>query len=203
VYYVTIKIELFWEVAMEKFSHEVIELAYNKMEKSKQVFFNELVHIRAGRANPQMLDNIKADYYGTPTPINQMANISSPEPRLLLISLWDAGMLHEVEKAIQKSDLGINPSNDGKAIRLLVPELTQERRLEIVKGLKKKSEEQKVTIRNIRRDTNEALKKMQKGSEITEDDLEDFEKEVQKLTDDFIAQTDKLTQEKEKEIMSV
>ena len=188
---------------MEKFSHEVIELAYNKMEKSKQVFFNELVHIRAGRANPQMLDNIKADYYGTPTPINQMANISSPEPRLLLISLWDAGMLHEVEKAIQKSDLGINPSNDGKAIRLLVPELTQERRLEIVKGLKKKSEEQKVTIRNIRRDTNEALKKMQKGSEITEDDLEDFEKEVQKLTDDFIAQTDKLTQEKEKEIMSV
>lgn len=188
---------------MEKFSHEVIELAYNKMEKSKQMFMNELMHIRAGRANPQILDNIKVDYYGTPTPINQVANISSPEPRLLLISLWDAGMLHEVEKAIQKSDLGINPSNDGKSIRLLIPELTQERRLEIVKGLKKKAEEEKIAIRNVRRDTNEVLKKMQKNSEITEDDFTDYEKEVQKLTDNFIAQTDKLTQEKEKEIMSV
>ena len=188
---------------MEKYSHEVIKSAANKMEKSMQIFISELAHIRAGRANPQILDNIKVDYYGTPTPLAQMANISSPEPRLLLISLWDAGMLGEVEKAIQKSDLGINPSNDGKVIRLAIPELTQERRLELVKGLKKKAEDEKVTIRNIRRDANESIKKLEKNSDITEDDFKIFEKEIQKLTDDFISQTDKLTKEKEQEIMSI
>ncbi len=188
---------------MEKFSHDVIKRSFEKMDKSKQIFMNELAHIRAGRANPQLLDSIKVDYYGTPTPLVQMANISAPEPRLLVISLFDQKMLHDVEKAIQKSELGINPSNDGKVIRLLFPELTQERRKELVKGLKKKAEDEKVAIRNVRRDTNEALKKLQKAAEITEDDLADYEKEVQKLTDDFMGQIDKLSAEKEKEIMSV
>ncbi len=143
------------------------------------------------------------DYYGTPTPINQIGNLSSPEPRLLVISLWDPKLIPEVEKAIQKSDLGINPSNDGKLIRLVFPELTEERRRELVKVIKKKAEESKVQIRLIRRDTNDLLRKMQKESEITEDDLKDMEKEVQELTDENIKLIDKYTADKEQEILEI
>lgn len=188
---------------MHNITDEAILAAKDKMEKSTSIYKKDLVHIRAGRANPQLLDNIRVDYYGTPTPINQIGNLSSPEPRILVISLWDPKMIPEVEKAIQKSDLGINPSNDGKLIRLLFPELTEERRKDIVKMIRKKSEEAKVHIRSIRRDTNEQLKKMQKEAALTEDDLKDLENDVQKLTDENIKLIDKLTTDKEKEILEV
>jgi ribosome recycling factor len=182
---------------------ETLVVAKEKMDKSIEVYKKELVHIRAGRANPQLLDNIRADYYGTPTPINQMGNLSSPEPRMLVISLWDPKLIPEVEKAIQKSDLGINPSNDGKVIRLMFPELTEERRKELVKIIKKKGEDAKVHVRAIRRDTIEQLKKMQKDAAITEDDLKALENDTQKLTDESIKLIDKMTADKEKEIMEV
>lgn len=184
-------------------NNAIITSAKEKMEKTISVFSTDLTHIRAGRANAHLLDPIKVDYYGTPTPITQMGNVSTPEPRVLLISLWDAKLIPEVEKAIQKSDIGINPIDDGKFIKLIFPELTQERRLELAKTLKKKGEEQKVAIRNIRRDGKESLKKSEKASEITEDDLELMEKELQKLTDGYIEKLDKMVAEKEKEIMSV
>jgi ribosome recycling factor len=183
--------------------HEALTKANEKMEKTISAFKRELASIRAGRANPQLLDRIMVDYYGTPTPINQVGNISAPEPRLLVISLWDASILHEVEKAIQKSDLGINPSNDGKLIRLAFPEITEERRKEIVKTAKKKAEEAKVAARAIRRDANEIFKKDKKSSEITEDDFNDLEKEVQELTDDTVKKIDVILAEKEKEILEV
>ncbi|MGE5494047.1 MAG: ribosome recycling factor [Burkholderiales bacterium] len=183
--------------------HEALDNAKAKMEKSVAALKKELSHIRAGRANPQLLDGIMVDYYGTPTPINQMANISAPEPRMIVVSVWDVKMLSEVEKAIMKSDLGINPSNDGKVIRLVIPELTQERRAELAKTVKKKGEEAKVAVRVIRRDANEAFKKSQKASEITEDDFKDLENEVQKLTDEYIKIIDGVVKDKEKEIMEV
>jgi ribosome recycling factor len=183
--------------------HEALDNAKAKMEKSVAALKKELSHIRAGRANPQLLDGIMVDYYGTPTPINQMGNISAPEPRMIVVSVWDVKMLSEVEKAIMKSDLGINPSNDGKVIRLVIPELTQERRAELAKTVKKKGEEAKVAVRVIRRDANEAFKKSQKASEITEDDFKDLENEVQKLTDEFIKIIDGVVKDKEKEIMEV
>lgn len=183
--------------------HEALTKAGEKMEKTISVFKKELASIRAGRANPQLLDRIMVDYYGTPTPINQIGNISAPEPRLLVISLWDASMLHEVEKAIQKSELGINPANDGKLIRLAFPEITEERRKEIVKTAKKKAEEAKVAARAIRRDANEIFKKDKKISNITEDDFTDLEKEVQELTDETVKKIDEILAEKEKEIMEV
>lgn len=182
---------------------ETLVAAKEKMDKSIDIYKKELVHIRAGRANPQLLDSIRVDYYGTPTPINQIANLSSPEPRMLVISLWDPKLIPEVEKAIQKSDLGINPSNDGKVIRLVFPELTEERRKELVKMIRKKGEEAKVHVRSVRRDTNELLKKMQKESALTEDDLKNLENDAQKLTDESIKLIDKLTADKEKEIMEV
>ena len=180
---------------------EVIDIAFEKMNKTIAVLKRDLGGLRAGRANPQLLERITADYYGMPTPINQMGNISSPEPRLLVINLWDPKMIPAVEKAIQKSDLGINPTNDGKLIRLVFPELTEERRKDLAKTIKKKAEDAKVAIRSIRRDANETLKKQKKDSEITEDDQKNLEKEAQEITDDSIKEIDRIASEKEKEIM--
>ena len=182
---------------------DVIKTAKEKMDKTLAVITRELATLRAGRANPQVLDKIQVDYYGTPSPINAVANISVPEPRMLVIAPWEAKMVSVIEKAILKSDVGINPSNDGKVIRLLVPELTAERRKDLCKQVKKRIEEGKVAIRAIRRDSMEALKKMKKDSEITEDDQKNAEKELQKVTDAHIEQIDKVGTAKEKEIMEV
>ena len=181
----------------------IIEKAQEKMNKTIAVLKRDLGSLRAGRANPQLLDRIMVDYYGTPTPINQMGTISSPEPRMLVISLWDLSMLSAVEKAIQKSDIGINPSNDGKLIRLIFPELTEERRKELVKSVRKKAEESKVAIRAIRRDANEAIKKDCKDSVITEDDQKRLEDKAQKATDAAIKDIDRICSEKEKELLEV
>ena len=183
--------------------YEVISQAKEKMTKTVSVLSRDLATLRAGRATPQALDRIMVDYYGTPTPINQVGNISAPEPRLLVIAPWDPSMITAIEKAIQKSDLGINPANDGKLIRLIFPELTQERRRELVKIVKKKGEEAKIATRSIRRDANERLKKQKKESIITEDDLKDFENLVQEATDENIREIDRIVAEKEKEIMEV
>ena len=180
-----------------------IDVAKEKMQKTIAVVKKDLATMRAGRANPQILDRILVDYYGPPTPINQMGNISSPEPRMLVISLWESKMIPNVEKAIQKSDIGINPTNDGKVIRLVVPELTEERRKDLVKQVKKQIEEGKVALRAIRRDALDAIRKMEKKSEITEDDLKDAENQLQKLTDQQVKDLDAIGAEKEKEIMSV
>ena len=182
---------------------DVLDTAKEKMKKSCAVYEQNLMGLRAGRANPQLLDRILVDYYGTPTPINQIGNISSPEPRLLVIAPWEAKMIPQVEKAIQKSDIGINPSNDGKVIRLLVPELTGERRKELCKQVKKMIEEGKVAIRAIRRDAMEQIKKLKKNSEITEDDQRDAEEDMQKITDKAIKDVDEIYAKKEKEIMEV
>lgn len=182
---------------------EVISTAKEKMNKTLAVTQKDLTTLRAGRANPQILDKIVVDYYGTPTPINQLGNISSPEPRMLVISLWESKMISEVEKAIQKSDIGINPSNDGKVIRLIVPELNEERRKELVKQVKKMVEEGKVAIRAIRRDANDQIKKLKKDSKITEDEAKTAENDLQKATDAAIKEADKLLADKEKEIMAV
>ena len=181
----------------------VIEQAAEKMEKTKDVYRRELVSLRAGRANPKLLDRIMVDYYGTQTPLTQMANIMSPEPRMLTISLWDPKAIPLVEKAIQKSDLGLNPANDGKLIRLVIPELNEERRKELTKLVWRSAEESKVAIRSIRRDAMEHFKKMKKDSEITEDDLRKAEEDLQKVTDSAIKDIDELAKEKEKEIMAV
>lgn len=182
---------------------DAVELAKEKMGKTISVLKQELSGLRAGRANAQVLDRITADYYGTPTPINQMGNISAPEPRLLVIAPYDPSALKEIEKALQKSDLGINPSNDGKVIRLVFPELTEERRRDLVKVVKKKGEEAKVAIRSIRRDANETIKKQKKNGDITEDDQKIMEEEAQKATDASIKDIDKIIADKEKEIMEV
>ena len=181
----------------------VITTAKEKMNKTLAVIQKDLTTLRAGRANPQILDKITVDYYGTPTPINQVGNISVPEPRMLMISLWDSKMIPLVEKAILKSDVGITPSNDGKVIRLMVPELNEERRKELSKQVKKMVEEGKVAIRAIRRDANDHIRKLKKDSQITEDDVKTAENELQKVTDNAIKEADKLQAEKEKEIMSV
>ena len=181
----------------------VIATAKEKMNKTLAVIQKDLTTLRAGRANPQILDKITVDYYGSPTPLNQLGNISAPEPRMLVISLWDSKMIGAVEKAILKSDIGINPSNDGKVIRLMVPELNAERRKDLVKQVRKMVEEGKVAIRAIRRDANDQIKKLKKDSKITEDDAKLAETELQKATDAAIKDADKLSQAKEKEIMSV
>ena len=181
----------------------VIATAKEKMKKTLAVIQKDLTTLRAGRANPQILDKITVDYYGSPTPLNQLGNISAPEPRMLVISLWDSKMIGAVEKAILKSDIGINPSNDGKVIRLMVPELNAERRKDLVKQVRKMVEEGKVAIRAIRRDANDQIKKLKKDSKITEDDAKLAETELQKATDAAIKDADKLSQAKEKEIMSV
>ena len=175
----------------------------NKMEKAVDSFQNRLSEVRAGRANPAILNKIKIDYYGVPTSISQLAGISVPEARLIVIQPWDGSVLKEIEKEILKSDIGINPNNDGKVIRLNFPELNEERRKEIVKSIKKTAEEAKVAVRNIRRDGIEEFKKKQKDSEITEDELKMAEDEIQKITDKNIAEIDKLLENKEKEVMSV
>lgn len=174
-----------------------------KMNKRIEGFAGELKTIRAGRANATVLDKIAIDYYGTMTPVAQVGSISSPEPRLLVIQPWDVSILKEIEKAIQKSDLGIAPQNDGKVIRLSFPPLTEERRKELVKNVKKYSEEAKIQIRNIRRDAMDAYKESKKKSEITEDDLKGIEKDIQTLTDKFIKEIDDITASKEKEILEV
>ena len=181
----------------------VIEEAKDKMEKNCQYFQKDMLSLRAGRANPQILDKIMVDYYGTPTPIPQIGNISSPEPRLLVIAPWEAKMIPQIEKAIQKSDLGINPSNDGKIIRLVFPELNEERRRDLTKVASKGAEETKVAIRSIRRDAIEQIKKLKKNSEITEDDQRDAEEDMQKLTDKAVKEVDEICAKKEKEIMEV
>lgn len=182
---------------------DAIATAKEKMGKTIAVLVKELSSLRAGRANAQVLDRILVDYYGTPTPVKQVGNISSPEPRLLMITPYDPSMLNPVEKAIQKSDLGINPSNDGKCIRLVFPELTEERRKDLVKVVRKKGEDSKVAIRSIRRDAIEQIKKLKKDGEVTEDDQKKLEEQAQKLTDSTIKDIDKIVADKEKEIMEV
>ncbi|MGL6106762.1 ribosome recycling factor [Romboutsia sp.] len=175
----------------------------SKMTKTIDALKYEYTTIRTGRANAQMLDKVRVDYYGTPTPVNQMAAISVPEPRTLMISPWDKTSMAEIEKAIRNSDLGLNPSNDGQVIRIAVPALTEERRKELAKKAHKISEEFKVRIRNERRDANEDLKKMEKNGEITEDELKKAQDEVQKMTDKFIKEIDTVAVSKEKDIMEV
>lgn len=182
--------------------NERLQVYEDKMNKTMANLDGELGTIRAGRANPNVLNRIKVDYYGTPTPIQQVANVSVPEARLIQIQPWEKNMLKVIEKAIQVSDLGINPTNDGSMIRLVFPELTEERRKELVKDVKKKGEAAKVAIRNIRRDGNDALKKL-KGSEVSEDEIKDMETELQKLTDKFVKEVDKAVDSKSKEVMTV
>lgn len=173
-----------------------------KMTKTINNLDGELATIRAGRANPHVLDKIAVDYYGSPTPIQQVANVSVPEARMIQIQPWEKSMLKAIEKAILTSDIGINPTNDGTSIRLVFPELTEDRRKELAKDVKKKGEEAKVAVRNIRRDGNVAFKK-RKGTEISEDEIKDLEDELQKITDKYIAQVDKMVEAKSKEIMTV
>lgn len=175
----------------------------DRMKKSVESLEKELDTIRAGRANPRVLDRIMVSYYGTMTPINQVGNITVPEARLLQIAPYDASVLKDVEKAIMSSDLGITPTNDGKVIRLAFPELTEERRKALAKEVKKKGEDAKVAMRNIRRDAMENFKKQQKSSDLTEDDLKDLESDIQKLTDKYIGELDKRVEDKNKEILTV
>ena len=175
----------------------------DKMEKTMENLGSEFAAIRAGRANPALLNKIMVDYYGTPTPIQQVANISVPEARMMQIQPWDKSMIKAIEKAINTSDLGINPGNDGTVIRLVFPELTGERRKELAKDVKKKGDAAKVAIRNIRRDANDKIKKAEKAGEMTEDDVKTAENDIQKMTDKYIAKVDKATEEKTKEIMTV
>lgn len=174
-----------------------------KMENAIQAFSRELSSIRAGRANPSILNKLTVDYYGAPTPINQVAGISVPEARLIVIQPYDKTVMGDIEKAIMKSDLGLSPSNDGTVIRLAIPALTEERRKDLVKQVKKEAEDAKVGIRNIRRDANDDLKKLEKKSEITEDDLRSYSDDVQKLTDSYISKIDEVAKDKEKEILEV
>ena len=173
-----------------------------KMQKSYENLVEEYATIRAGRANPHILDRITVDYYGTPTPLQQVANINVPEPRMIQIQPWEASLVKEIEKAILTSDLGLNPTNDGKVIRLVFPELTEERRKDLVKEVKKKGEEGKVAIRNIRRDGNDAFKKLAK-TEVSEDEIKGLEDDLQKLTDKYVKDIDALIDSKSKEIMTV
>ena len=181
----------------------VFKTTEEKMGKTVSVLGNEYASIRAGRANSAVLDKIKVDYYGTPTPINQMAAISVAEARILTIQPWDTSTLHAIEKAIMASDIGINPQNDGRIIRLVFPQLTEERRRDLCKDVKKLAEDARIAIRSIRRDSLDKLKKMEKASEITEDDLKTAEKKIQDYTDRFIREIDKAAEAKEKDIMEI
>ena len=174
-----------------------------KMIKSLSNLEEEFAGIRAGRANPHVLDKLRVDYYGTPSPIQSVANVSVPEPRMIQIQPWEASMVKEIEKAIICSDLGINPTNDGKLIRLVFPELTEERRKELAKDIKKKGENTKVAIRNIRRDAIDSIKKSGKAEDISEDAIKDLEDKAQKLTDEYVAKVDKAVEAKSKEILTV
>lgn len=182
---------------------EVLNKAEEKMQKSVGSLKNEFAAIRAGRANPAVLDKVLVDYYGTPTPINQMAAVSVSEARVLVIQPWDKSLIKEIEKAIQASDIGINPANDGSVIRLTFPQLTEDRRKELVKDIKKYGEEAKVAVRSIRRDANDKLKAKKKNSELTEDELKQGEDKTQKLTDKYVKNIDEVVAEKEKEVLSI
>jgi ribosome recycling factor len=182
---------------------QVIETAKEKMQKTTSVYQTDLRSIRAGRANPQLLDRVMVDYYGVQTPLTQLGNVSSPEPRMLVVSIWDQKAIPLVEKAILKSDLGLNPSNDGKLIRLVIPELNEERRKELTKLVRKGAEDAKVAIRAIRRDAMEQFKKLEKDSSITEDDRNKAEKKMQDATDEAIKGIEQISAQKEKEIMEV
>jgi len=175
----------------------------DRMSKTVSVLKADFATVRTGKASPSLLDRIQVDYYGTPTPINQMANVSAPEARMLVIQPWDRNATPLIEKAIMKSDLGITPTSDGTVIRLVLPQLTQETRKDLVKRVKKKAEEAKVSVRNIRRDGNDELKSIEKSKEITEDESKGAQDDIQKLTDKYIAEIDKLLENKEKEIMEV
>lgn len=182
---------------------EQLRVYEEKMQKSLEVLQSEYASIRAGRANPHVLDKIRVDYYGTPTPIQQVGNVNVPEARMIVIQPWEKSLLKAIEKAILTSDLGINPTNDGSVIRLIFPELTEERRKELAKDVKKKGEGTKVAVRNIRRDANEAFKKMEKAGELSEDDRKLGEEKIQKLTDKMIDKIERAVEEKTKEIMTV
>ena len=182
--------------------HEQLKVYEEKMQKTMKSLDSDLAAIRAGRANPHILDRLTVDYYGVPTPIQQVANVSVPEARMIQIQPWEKSMLKEITKAIQTSDIGINPTNDGQVIRLVFPELTEDRRKELAKDGKKKGEQAKVAIRNIRRDGNDAFKKL-KGTEVSEDAIKDMEDELQKVTDKYIKEVDKAVEAKTKEVMTV
>ena len=182
---------------------EIIANNEERLDKSIAALKREFGSLRAGRATPSLLDKVMVDYYGTPTPVNQVAKVSVPEPRMIMITPWEKSLMHDIEKAIMKSDLGLSPNSDGTAIRLSIPQLTQERRQELVKTVGKKAEEAKVAIRNIRRDGNDAIKKLEKAKEITEDDSKKGQESVQKLVDKYIKTVDTLREAKEKEIMEV
>lgn len=182
---------------------ELLQKAESRMHKRIDHLAGDFAAVRAGRANPAVLDKIMVDYYGTPTPINQLAAVSVTEARTLTIQPWDASVIHPIEKAIQTSDLGINPQTDGKTLRIIFPPLTEDRRKELVKDIRKMAEETKISLRNVRRETIEKSKAMKKSGELTEDDLKQVEKKVQDLTDRFVRETDKLVEKKEKEVMEI
>ena len=182
--------------------NEKLQQFENKMSKAYEYLAADFATIRAGRANPHILDKIKVNYYGSPTPIQQVGNITVPEPRMIQISPWEKSLIKEIEKAIMASDVGITPNNDGSVIRLVIPELTEERRKELVKEVKKKGEEGKVAVRNIRRDGNDTFKKLAK-EDVSEDEIKELEEALQKLTDKYVKEIDKLVEEKAKEIMTV
>ena len=183
--------------------NEKLKIYDEKMQKTIHALDTELASIRAGRANPNILNKLTVEYYGTPTPIQQVANVSVPEARMIQIQPWEASMVKEIEKAILTSDLGINPTNDGKVIRLLFPELTEERRKELAKDVKKKGENAKVAIRNIRRDANDSFKKLSKSADVSEDEVKELEDGAQKMTDKYITEIDKAVEAKTKEILTV
>jgi ribosome recycling factor len=183
--------------------NELLNDGRNRMAKAVSQLKSELATLRAGRATPSLLDKVTVDYYGTPTPVNQLANITAPEPRLLVIQPWDKGALDSIEKAILKSELGLTPTNDGQIIRIAIPPLTEERRQDLVKMVKKYGEEAKVAIRNVRRDVNDAIKKLEKDGEVSKDEARRHQEVVQKATDEHISQVDDIVAKKEKEIMEV
>lgn len=184
-------------------TNDIINAAEDRMKKSLDALKKEYGTLRAGRATPSLLDKVMVDYYGTPTPVNQIANVTVPEPRMLMIKPYDKGSLKDIERAIQKSDLGLTPNSDGIAIRLAIPQPTQERRKELVKVVNKKAEESKVAMRNIRRDANESIKKLEKSKDITEDDRKESQDKIQKLLDKYIKLVDSTKTTKEKEVMEV
>ena len=182
---------------------QVFEKATTKMEKCLDSLERDFSTVRAGRANPNVLNNVLVDYYGTPTPLNQMAAVSVPEPRMLVVQPWDASALGDIEKAINVAEIGINPQNDGKVIRLTFPQLTEEHRKTLVKDISKRGEEAKVAVRNVRRDVMDDIKKLKKDNEITEDEQKDGEKKLQDITDKYVKQVDEMTKKKETEILSI
>ncbi|MBL1227474.1 ribosome recycling factor [Enterococcus sp. BWR-S5] len=184
-------------------SKEILATAQEKMKKAEQNLQRELGQIRAGRANASLLDRITVEYYGAPTPVNQLAGITIPEARILMITPFDKNSLEDIEKALQASDIGISPTNDGNVIRLVIPQLTEERRKELTKDVRKEAENAKVAVRNVRRDAMDDLKKQQKNGDITEDELRGFEKDVQKITDDSVKNIDQIAADKEKELLDV